>query len=121
MPKVICQKWLESERGWGTRPDGYTLHLTEAHRKRFVEAFWKRQKELLGNSTPDEYSREDGESYECPVTDTIYQKVKASGDGVWCWTLEHAELVRSGRAAPWPGGPDGWKSEHPPRLDVEVD
>lgn len=26
---VICQKWEESERGWGTRPNGYSLHLAD--------------------------------------------------------------------------------------------
>ncbi len=26
---VLCQHWIESEIGWGCRPDGYTLHVNE--------------------------------------------------------------------------------------------
>lgn len=36
MPQVIVQKWEESERGWGTRPDGYSIHPDDAARKRFM-------------------------------------------------------------------------------------
>jgi len=99
MPKVICQKWLESEAGWGTRPDGYTLHLTEAHRVRFVAEFWRKQKEHLGEETPPEYTREDGEPYECPVTRTIYLAVQESGDGIA--EVGGSRSQRHGRTVAW--------------------
>ena len=35
--EVVVQKWEESERGWGTRPDGFSLHLTEAYIQAFIE------------------------------------------------------------------------------------
>jgi len=116
---VICQKWEESERNWGTRPDGFTLHATLAHRDQFVAAFWRRQRAAFCEETPSTYTREDGAPYECPVTAEIYTFVCAGGDGVWGGSLAHAFplLVTKGDDAPWPGGPTGWMSEHPPRFD----
>jgi hypothetical protein len=106
--KVICQKWEESERGWGTRPDGYSLHVDEAARLRFVAEFWRKQKQRLGEETPDEYSRQCGAPFACPVSDGIYKFVKAQGDGVFVWKL-HSKFphVRE-KSYPWPGGTDGW-------------
>jgi hypothetical protein len=118
---VICQKWEESEAGWGTRPDGYTLHLTREHRDRYVKDFYEKQRKLLGEATPPEYTRVDGDPYECPVTDKIYARVLKAGDGVSGWTLDDEDLLPSnvgGRSAPWPGGPNGWVSKHSPRFDV---
>lgn len=82
---VLAQDWEESERGWGVRPDGFTLHLTlEAH-KAYVEAFWKRQKALLGDSTPDEYTRTCGEPKLVEVNETIYRKLvkHKAKHGLW--------------------------------------
>jgi len=30
LEQVVYVSWEESERGWGTRPDGCSLHLTKA-------------------------------------------------------------------------------------------
>ena len=117
---VVCQKWEESEAGWGCRPDGYSLHLTREHRDRFVKDFYTKQRKLLGSATPPEYTREDGNPYECPVTKEIYDRVAASGDGIYGWTLAHEKLLPSGNgghSAPWPGGLDGWVSKDAPRID----
>lgn len=32
MPAILCQEWEESERSWGVRPDGASLHFTENER-----------------------------------------------------------------------------------------
>lgn len=107
MPRAWwCQKWEESERGWGTRPDGFSLHLTEGDLKRFVEEYWDR----MPNSVPDEYSKPDGDPYLCPVNDHIYAIIKAGKNG-----------VRRFGTSPYPEGTNGWKSEipPPPRLDTE--
>jgi hypothetical protein len=121
---VVCQKWEESESGWGCRPIGYTLHATRAHHYRFVTEFWRRQKETLGEDTPAEYTREDGEPYECPVTAAVQAFVVASEDGVWGGALAQAfpRLVRNGGISPWPGGRGGWRStiNLPPRLDLDL-
>ncbi len=33
---VVVQKWEETERGWGVRPDGFSLHLTDADRSAYI-------------------------------------------------------------------------------------
>ena len=101
---VICQKWLESERGWGTRPDGYSLHLTEADRKQFIDAYWAD----MPDTAPDEYSRPDGTPYECTVSEEIFARISAGKD-------KHG--IRSFGTAPSPGGQDGWIPGYAPRLD----
>lgn len=78
---VICQKWEESERGWGTRPDGYSLHLTEKDRQDFCKEYWDK----MPKSVPDEYSREDGTAYSCEISEKIYQQVVKGSHGIWCF------------------------------------
>lgn len=63
MPKVVVQKWEESERGWGTRPDGYSLHPDMAALKRYIAMYWKK----MPDGVPDEYSRPYGDPYEADV------------------------------------------------------
>jgi hypothetical protein len=56
---LVVQPWEESERGWGIRPDGYSIHLNETDRKRFVKEYWEEQPDYV----PDEYSRPSGNPY----------------------------------------------------------
>lgn len=84
---VLYQAWEESERGWGVRPDGYSLHVDKAHRDKFVGALLKRQSEyfkgqgLKDGDAPDEYTRVSGEPVQVNVTHAIYQQlVKKGGD-----------------------------------------
>ena len=95
MFNVVCQKWEESEQGWGTRPDGYSLHLTEEHRVEYIAEYWAGMPKKI----PDEYSRPDGQPYLCEVSAAIYEEVKASKNG------------RAYTGSP-PGsqGVDGWKN-----------
>ncbi len=93
--EVIVQKWEESERGWGTRPDGFSLHLTEADRQAYIEWYWAG----MPNSAPDEYSRPDGTPYKALVDDETFAKVKGSFNG-----------LRSFETPPGSGGTDGWIS-----------
>lgn len=74
---LICQQWEESERGWGCRPDGFSLHRTEADRKAFVEAYWAR----MPNRAPSEYSRPTGTPYHIPPTPEQLARVEASANG----------------------------------------
>lgn len=81
-----CQKWEETERGWGTRPDGYTLHLTKACITGFVQAIRDNEAKLGygSHNVPDEYSRPAGAPYLTETEDDIlYEKVIASAWGVW--------------------------------------
>lgn len=91
--EVIVQKWEESERGWGTRPDGCSLHLTEEDRKKFLEEYWARQPK--GGEVPDEYSRPDGTPYKAQIDRETFEKVQASSNGIWSQSVPA-------------GGIDGW-------------
>jgi hypothetical protein len=74
---VLRQDWLESERGWGQRPDGYSLHLTRVDVRQFVNEYWDR----MPDEVPDEYSRPRGEPFLVDVDDVTYLAVKASKNG----------------------------------------
>lgn len=78
MPDVLRQNWLESERGWGTRPDGYSLHMNKVHRDQFVEDF----NATLPDEVPDEYSRPDGKPFVTTVDEATFAEVKKSKNGV---------------------------------------
>ncbi len=115
MKLAYCQKWEESERGWGTRPDGYSLHASESDARKFLAAFAKLQEAAYkrsGGHVPDEYSRPSGTLYECPVSDKIYAALLKALPihGVYDSTLRHLKLVEDGRY-PFPGGADGWCSK----------
>jgi|GEM_PF-5565794 len=79
--KVVVQLWMEAEAGWGTRPDGYSLHKDEAARAAYVKATWgSRPKDTV----PDEYSFPSGK-YEGEVDKETYELVNASETGLRFW------------------------------------
>lgn len=78
MKIVFRVDWLESEFGFGTRPDGYSLHLTEEDSKAFIEEYWATMPEKV----PDEYSRPNCPAYKFEVNDKVYNKIKQSKNGV---------------------------------------
>jgi len=54
---VVYQEWEESERGWGRRNDGYTLHLTKADCLEYIKAEDEREKERNpSGEVPDCYT-----------------------------------------------------------------
>jgi len=91
--EVIVQKWEESERGWGTRSDGFSLHLTDADMEAYIKEYWDR----MPDSTPNRYSRPDGTPYKAEVDAATFAKVKNSKNG-----------VRDFGRPPGSGGTDGW-------------
>lgn len=74
MNKIILQLWEESERGWGIRPDGCSIHIDSKERKKFLSKIYKKREIEL--NVPDEYDRIVGEEIEAFVNDNIYEKVK---------------------------------------------
>ena len=74
---AVLQEWLESERGWGQRPDGYSVHLSVEDSKTFVEGYWKREKERnKSGGVPECYSRPCGDPFVKDVDKDVYQKLK---------------------------------------------
>ena len=54
---VVVQQWEESERGWGTRPDGVSVHLTEQNLKMYLEGYYAELAAEHREVAPHEYSR----------------------------------------------------------------
>ena len=52
MKAVYCIEWTEHERGWGCRPDGFTLHATAEDAKQYIDDYWR-----MPNSAPDDYDK----------------------------------------------------------------
>lgn len=75
---VVRQDWLESERGWGQRDDGYSLHKSKADRDAYVAEYWKR----MPDDVPDEYSRPCGEPYLIDVPIETYERIENSKNGI---------------------------------------
>ena len=72
MKEIVYQGWLESERGWGQRPNGYSLHLSLGDRKRYIENYWDR----MPDDAPREYSRPSCNPKVAKVTEKLYNKIK---------------------------------------------
>ena len=92
---VVVQKWEESEIGWGSRPDGFSLHLNYDHRNEYIQKYWN----SMPKSLPSEYSRPDGAHYTAKVSEKIFEEIKLSKNG-----------IRKDGKPPGAGGIDGWRS-----------
>jgi hypothetical protein len=75
---VLGDKWIESERGWGTRPDGYSLHNRMEDYRAFVAEYWA----SMPSSTPDEYSRPLEQPHSVTVTHQLYAQIQTSNNGI---------------------------------------
>lgn len=80
---VIAQAWEESERGWGVRPDGVTLHLSKDDYDRWM-------KEYDASHTgpvPDEYTRTSGNPFSVSIGSELREQLEKSKrdghHGVW--------------------------------------
>lgn len=76
---AVMETWTESEAGWGTRPDGVSLHLTKEDYESFTKEYWETNG---GGPTPSEYSREDGRTKVVHVSDEIYREIKETKHGL---------------------------------------
>lgn len=84
--RLLVQDWEEMERGWGSRPDGYSLHLDDEDRKRFIKAYWDK----MPNHVPDEYSTPYGEPYWKDITDSaLLAELEASENGIRKYRWNH--------------------------------
>jgi hypothetical protein len=90
---VVCQELIERERGWGMRPDGASLHLTESDRVAYYEEYWERErKRNPGDAVPDEYTSESGHPTVIDVDDELYERVKQSKNGIELTESQYTEL-----------------------------
>lgn len=72
--------WTEHERGWGQRPDGYSLHTTKEEYAAYLKAYQAK----LPLQAPDEYSTPDGTLQAVEVDKTLAsQLAKTSSIRLW--------------------------------------
>jgi len=93
LESVIYVSWEESERGWGTRPDGCSLHLGEIDYRKYVKDYWDRQPDKINGLAPDEYSRPAGSPVEVFVSQNLYNRIKESENGLRFWKHQETKLV----------------------------
>lgn len=70
---VVLQLWEESERNWGVRPDGCTLHYNIIECEKYIQIIYS---DRNPESVPDEYVRTCGEPLYVTVTDDMYKMIK---------------------------------------------
>lgn len=77
--RVLVQQWEESEAGWGTRPDGYSIHETGPDREDYISEYW----DSMPDYVPSEYSRPYGNTFWYALTDKEMQdRLKNSKNGI---------------------------------------
>jgi hypothetical protein len=91
MKQLLMQPWLESERGWGVRPDGCSMHFNEADHRVFVDKYW----DSMPDEVPDEYSRPNGNPYYVEVTDDLFNEVMISEYGKRFWRIPDGVLAKA--------------------------
>lgn len=78
MNTAYAFQWEESERGWGVRPDGISLHTSEQDAKDFVDEHFNRYRGRYGDTVPDEYDRPSTEKpFQIEVLDKeLYERLE---------------------------------------------
>lgn len=83
MNTVVAVNWTEYERGWGSRPDGHTFHLTFEDAEKYIAAYWDRQPLAVNGMAPDDYSAP-GEPFAKKVDGATFEKLVNAKDGfIW--------------------------------------
>jgi hypothetical protein len=93
--------WTESERNWGPRPDGISLHLDRAQSETYVKDYWARENARRDDSRddigiPDEYERPDGDGRAVLVSKSVFEAIKTSDNGIRLGRTREQELTRNG-------------------------
>jgi hypothetical protein len=71
--EVILQYWEESERGWGLRPDGCSLHIDARSHEDYVDMIYRDR--TFYHSVPQEYDRIVGNPVKVIVIESLYERV----------------------------------------------
>ena len=69
-------EWEESERGWGCRPDGCSVHSSQEEALRYINECNSR---LPKDHVPDEYSRPIGDPIGVRIPNELYELLKKNG------------------------------------------
>lgn len=74
MNNILLQFWEESEKGWGTRPDGASIHIDNNYYLSYVNDIYNKR----GDIVPDEYDRVVGSVIEVKAKDNIFNLLESS-------------------------------------------
>jgi len=88
MKEALLITWIESEAGWGKRPDGYTIHFSEEDYKSYIEEY----NSDLPEETPAEYSRPEGLLRAVMISDKLFERVLSSDNGICIWENDFKEM-----------------------------
>jgi hypothetical protein len=72
---VVYVKWEESERNWGVRPDGCSLHKTVKDFKNFEKKYW----DEMPARAPYEYSRPSSDPTKAYASEWLYREIEGNG------------------------------------------
>jgi len=103
---VVYVSWEESERNWGTRPDGCSLHLKEEDFREFEKEYWN----SMSDDVPDEYSRPADRPVTAYASKEFYEKIKNSRKGLRLWQNEEREAAKNKNLV-YGSERSGWVSE----------
>lgn len=73
--KVLLEEWTESERGWGTREDGASIHQDRENHDKYIRSYWAG----MPKTVPNEYSFPGGEPIEIFVDKKTFDEVQKHG------------------------------------------
>ena len=73
MNVVLLQYWEESERGWGVRPDGASIHFSTNDHKSYLNEIYN---DRDSKNVPHEYDRVIGGPILVSVSDSIFDTIK---------------------------------------------
>lgn len=96
MKTVYLETWTESEAGWGTRPDGVTLHLTREDYQKYVDEYWEREKKSNpSGATPYEYTRQDNNLRMVMISNELFEELSKNQErhGLRLWQSEFTKNV----------------------------
>lgn len=71
MNKVVLQFWEESERGFGTIPDGCSIHIDSENRNSYIKSIYN----YRTDEVPDKYERIIGSELEAFIDDNLFKKL----------------------------------------------
>lgn len=76
--RVLVQEWMESEAGWGKRPDGFSIHFSQEQRDDYITEYWEKEnaRNIADANVPDEYSYETGSPFWAEIIDDSEEMVK---------------------------------------------
>lgn len=81
---AVCQRWEETEKDWGVRPDGFSLHLSIEGLKKYIHNHWAQ----LPDNPPHSYSRPSGEPYVLRIEKDMMDEIVANDGSLRLYTNE---------------------------------